>query len=186
MGGEVSVVGETRAGGLPHDDKMDSFQEWVDEYRRQLERGVIQKAYRGLLEYVMDLRTHFGRKYPDSLAPGGIYHGYMDMTYFPLFPTALKIRKLKIAIVFAHESTRFEVWLSGNNKQTQMKYWNLFKQVDWDKYRIPSTTRGVDSIVEYTLVETPDFGDLDALTGQIEKGTLGFIDDIEDFLSDKP
>jgi len=34
------------------------------------------------------------------------------------------------------------------------------------------------------LVENPDFNDLDALTSQIEKGTLKFIEDVENFLSE--
>ena len=59
----------------------------------------------------------------------------------------------------------------------------LFKEADWDKYRIPSTTKGVDSIIECTLSDNPDFGDPDALTAQIESGTLNLIGDIEDFLS---
>ena len=42
---------------------------------------------------------------------------------------------------------------------------------------------GVDSIVEGILVENPDFGDLDTLTRQIERGTLKFIEDVENFLS---
>jgi hypothetical protein len=51
------------------------------------------------------------------------------------------------------------------------------------KYRIPSTTKGVDSIVEHILVESTGFRDLDALTKQIEGGTLKFIEDVEGFLS---
>ena len=157
------------------------MQEYVNEYRKQLDKGLIQKAYRGLLEYIMELRTHFNRKYPDW-TPGNIYQGYMDMTYFPIFPAELSGRKLKIAIVFVHETTRFEVWLAGYNKQIQTEYWKSFKEGDWDKYRIPATLKGIDSIMEYTLVDNPDFRDLDALTGQIEKGTLSFINDIERFL----
>jgi hypothetical protein len=41
----------------------------------------------------------------------------------------------------------------------------------------------MDSILEYTLVDDPDFDDLEALTKQIEMGTMRFIADIEDFLS---
>jgi hypothetical protein len=37
--------------------------------------------------------------------------------------------------------------------------------------------------VEHTLADNPDFGNLDALTGQIEAETLAFISDVEDFLS---
>ena len=53
----------------------------------------------------------------------------------------------------------------------------------WNKYRIPLTTKGVDSILEGILVDNPDFSDLDTLTKQIERGTLEFIEDVEHFLS---
>jgi hypothetical protein len=162
---------------------MESFQEYMNEYRKQLEKGYIQKAYKGLMEYIMDLRTHFNKKYPDYFVSGSIYYGYMDMTYFSFFPKSLKQRNLKTAIVFIHDTFRFEAWLAGYNKQVQQKYWKLFKDSDWNKYHIVSTTKGVDSIIECTLVDNPDFSDLDALTKQIEKGTLNIINDIEEFLS---
>ena len=156
--------------------------EYIKEYKKQLGKGVIQRAYQGLMKYIMDLRTHFSKNFPD-FAPGNIYHGYMDMTYFPISPKSLKSRKLKIAVVFNYDQFRFEVWLAGYNKQIQQKYWELFKESKWNKYRIPAAIKGVDSIVEYTLADNPDFDDLDGLTKQIEKGTLNFISDIEDFLS---
>ena len=163
---------------------MESFHENMIEYRKQLEKSAIQEAYKGLMEYIMSLRTHFKNKYPDYFVSGSIYYGYMDMTYFSFFPKSLKDRKLKVAIVFIHESFRFEVWLAGNNKQVQSKYWKLFKESDWNEYHIVSTTKGVDSIVEYILVEDPDFSDLDTLTEKIERGTLKFIKDVEGFLSE--
>jgi len=48
------------------------------------------------MEYIMGLRTQFSHEFP-NFAPGHIYQGYMDMTYFPIFPKLLKSRKLKIA-----------------------------------------------------------------------------------------
>jgi len=161
---------------------MDSLNEYINEYRKQLQKGFIKKAYKGLMEFMLHLKTHFKNEYPDIFEPGNIYYGYMDMTYFPIFPKSLKNRKLKIAIVFIHDEVRFEVWLAGVNKQVQTHYWKLFKESGWSKYRVPSTIKGVDSIMEHTLVDNPDFGDLDALTRQIEKGTLNFINDIEIFL----
>jgi hypothetical protein len=95
----------------------------------------------------------------------------------------LKDRKLKIAIVFLHETTRFEVWLAGVNKQVQTKYWKLIKDSDWNKYHLVSTTKGADSIIEHVLVDNPDFSDLDALTKQIESAALKFIKDVDGFLS---
>jgi hypothetical protein len=162
---------------------MKSFHEYIYEYRKQLEKGVINEAYKGLMEYIMDLRTYFKNKYPDYFVSGSIYYGYMDMTYFSFFPKSFKHRKLKIAIVFIHDTFRFEVWLAGYNKQVQSKYWKLFKESDWNKYHIVSSTKGVDSILEHILVDNSDFSDLDTLTRKIEVETLKFIKDVDSFLS---
>ena len=151
---------------------MESFHEHMDEYKQQLAKGSIQEAYRGLMDYLMGLRTYFKDQYPDYSVPGSIYYGYMDMTYFPIFPKALKDRNLKIAIVFLHEAFGFEVWLSGKNKQVMTEYWKLIKESGWDKYQIVPPGKGVDSIVEHILVDDPDFSDLDALTKQIETGNI--------------
>ncbi len=162
---------------------MSSFQDYMDEYRKQLEKGVIQSAYRGLMDYLMDLRSYFKNKYPDYLVSGSLYLGYMDMTYFSFFPESLKRRGLKVGIVFVHDTFRFEVWLFGYNKGIQAKYLKYFKESGWDKYKLMSTTKGIDFIVEDVLVEDPNFSDLDGLTKQIENGTLKFIEDVENFLS---
>ena len=164
---------------------MESFHEFMDEYRIQLEKGTVQKAYQGLMEYITGLKTYLKNKYPDYFISGSIYYGFMDMTYFAFTPKSLKERKLKIAIVFVYDTFRFEVWLAGNNKGVQTKYWKIFKDSDWNKYQIVPTTKGVDAIVEYVAVDTPDFSDLDFLTKQIEHATLTFINDVESFLDDE-
>ena len=71
---------------------MESFQEFMNEYKKQMKKGTIQEAYKGLMEYIMELRTYFKKKYPDYFASGSIYYGYMDMTYFSFIPDSLKHR----------------------------------------------------------------------------------------------
>jgi len=161
---------------------MYSIQEDMSELRRQLGKGSIQKAYRALLSYMMDLRTHFKNRYPDS-AVSGLYQGYMDMTYFALFPPSLKHRDLKIAIVFNYDAFRFEAWLTGRNRKVQQQYWELFRDSQWPKYRVITPGRGVDSVIECDLAKDFDFGDRDALTLSIETATAAFIDDVARFLS---
>ena len=161
---------------------MATFQDYINEYRKQIKKGDIKEAYKRIMEFMMDLRSQFKNKYSDYFVSGNIYFGYMDMTYFSFIPESLKRLKLKIAIVFIHDTCSFEVWLGGYNKQIQNKYWKLVKEGQWNKYRIPSSIKGIDSIIEYTLVENPDFDELKTLTDQIEKGTLNFIKDVENFL----
>jgi len=134
------------------------------------------------MDLMMQMRKYFSREHPDFSVSGSIYQGFMDMTCFAVVPPALRSRKLKIAIVFIHESIRFEVWLSGVNKQVQKKYWQLFKKNQKSKYRMPLTLAGRDSILEYDLTNTPDFCDSEALIKNLEYGILKFIRDIEDML----
>jgi len=163
---------------------MKSLQENMIEYRTQLQKGAISQAYRGLMQYIMDLRTYLKNKYPDFFVSGSLYYGYMDMTYFSFFPRTLKNRNLKIAIVFVHETYQFEAWLAGSNRQEQQKYWQLIKESGWDKYRLVTPGKGVDSILEHVLVADPDFDNLNALTNRIDQQTLNFIEDIERFITD--
>lgn len=162
---------------------MESFNDSINEYRKQLAKGHIKKAYKGLLEYIANLRLHLKNKYPDYFVSGSVQDGYMDYTYFYFFPKSLKKRDLKIVILFIHDTFTFEIWLAGYNKNVQTKYWELFKESNWKKYHVAPIAKDVDYIIDHTLVDNPDFSDLNALTKQLETGILTFIKDIEDFLS---
>ncbi|HPM76856.1 MAG TPA: hypothetical protein PK961_07175 [bacterium] len=164
---------------------MTSFHVKVMEYKKQLAKGAVKEAYRGLLEYMQALRTTFQNEFPDYAVAGNVYFGYMDMTYFALFPPALKARKLKIAVVFLHETCTFELWLSAANKQVQGKFWQAIKQSGWRNYRLVPSVQGADSIIEHVAAAEPNFDDLPALTGKIERETKRFIDDVERFLTER-
>ena len=162
---------------------MHSIREDMDKFRAQLEKGSIQKAYRALLSYMMGLRTHFKDSFSDC-AVSGLYQGYMDMTYFAIFPPSFKQRDLKVAIVFNYKAFRFEAWLAGSNRKVQRQYWELFRDRQWAKYRVIRPASGIDSILECDLATDVDFSDADALTSKIEAAAAVFIDDIEEFLSE--
>jgi len=161
---------------------MPSIQEDMAELRRQLAKGSIQKAYRELIAYMMGLRTHFADSYGDS-AVSGVYQGYLDMTYFALSPPSLKRLDLKVAIVFNYGAFRFEAWLAARNRKVQRQYWELFRDSQWDEYRVVAPGTGIDAIVECDLASDFDLDDPDTLTSRIETATAAFIDDMERFLS---
>ena len=161
---------------------MPSIRKDMKEFQGHLEKGALQKAYRALLSYMADLRTHFKNRYPDS-AVSTLYQGYMDMTYFAIFPPSLKQRDLKIAIVFNYATFSFEAWLAGRNRKVHQQYWELFRGSKCPDYRVITPAKGVDSIVECDLAKDFDFGDPDTLTTNIEAATARFINHVEKFLS---
>lgn len=169
--------------GAQEGDTMRSIQEEMNHLQAQLQTGSIQTAYRALLDYLRGLRMHFKRKFP-RCAVSGLYQGYLDMSYFALVPPSFKRHGLKIAIVFNYDAFRFEAWLSGTNRQVLHKYWELVQDARWpDEYRLVPPKPGADSILEYDLANSFDFGNQNSLTAAIEKKADTFITDMERFLS---
>jgi hypothetical protein len=158
---------------------MTTFAESMSEYRKKLQLGTVQQAYRGLMEFMASLRMRLQEKHPEYAISGSIYQGYMDMTYFALTPLPLKEHGLKVAVVFAYETFCFEVWLAAVNKSVQKEYWEMIKASEWSKYPTVATITGADAIIEHVLVENPDFGNLAALSEAIETGTMNFITDVD-------
>lgn len=161
---------------------MKTLNESIVEYKIQLQKGDIQLAYKGIMQYLLYLRNHFASNYPDYFVSGNIYFGYMDMSYFAVTPKALANEKLKIAIVFLHDQVKFEVWLAAANKEIQSKYWRFFKDKNWNIFRLPDDPKNADSILESDLCVSPDFEDNEKLTKQIENATQDFTQKIIDFL----
>lgn len=176
---EICIPIETGKGKNIHVDKTEkTLNECKKDYKRQIEIGNIPKAYQGLVGFMKNLRIYFINNYTIDYAIGSLYSGDMSITYFPFTPKTLKEQKLKIAIVFNHQKIRFEIWLAGQNRQIQKKYWEIFKDSDWNIYHIPSTINDGFSIVDNILVENPNFDNLEILTEQIENKTMEFIKEI--------
>jgi hypothetical protein len=134
--------------------------------------------YKDLISFMKHLRSYFIKTYPLDYVTGSLYSAENSITYFSFTPKSLKEQKLKIAIVFNHQNLRFEVWLTGQNKQIQKKYWEEFKNSDWNKYHIPTDIDKGFSIVDNVLIETPDFKERKRLTEQIESKTMEFINEM--------
>jgi len=84
---------------------------------------------------------------------------------------------LKIAIVFNYEAFRFEIWLSGYNKEIQKKNLDWVKEKKIEGYFIPETIKGYDSIIE-DHIDIDDF-DKDKVTETLEKRIEIFVKTIE-------
>ncbi len=158
---------------------MSTLNNDMQEYQRQLKLGGIKAAYVGLIKLMSNLRIRFQNNHPELFVSNSIYPGMMDMTFFTLSPASLHKKKLKIVIVFLHETFQFEAWLSGANKQVQARYWNFLKNNPPSAYPVVSNINGTDAIITRILVAGPDFSNLDALTTKIEQSTLVFVSDME-------
>ena len=145
---------------------MENINDYIHELRIQIGKGKIQIGYKAILEYMLSFQSYLKKNHKDYSFPGTFYHGYMDMSYFAFIPSSFIGKGLKIAIVFNYEAFRFEIWLSGYNKEIQKKYWDYFKEKKVEKYFIPDTIKGYDSIIEDRI----DIGNFDQEKISLELG----------------
>lgn len=156
---------------------MGSLNGDIREYAAQLKKGSIQKAYKGIMAFMSELKTYLEREHEDC-ASGALYFGYMDMTYFAFTPPELKKKNLKVAIVFIHEGCRFELWLAGNNRKIQAEYIELLSRKNTGRFKVSQVRPGVDSIIEMPIAGQPDFDNPEELKRSIETETMDFIKEI--------
>lgn len=160
-----------------------SFTHSLETFKKQMKKGDIEIAYRGLVEFMLGLRNHLQSKHPEFYVSGNFYQGYLDFSYFAFTPLPLKMCRLRIAVILDYKTLEFRVWLGGMNKKVQLDYWQKIQAKGWKKYSIPASIEGIEYIIESTLAADPDFSDLNKLTKQLEKGILAFAKNIENYIA---
>ncbi|WP_428717321.1 DUF7000 family protein [Undibacterium curvum] len=135
----------------------------IPAYKAAFSSGELQKTYQDLVGIVQNLRTEFAKKYKSEYSIANVLHGYIDFTYFYLQNDYLKKKKLKLAIVFKHQNTNFELWLLGQTKNVQILYWKKLREVKW----VNPEAMPEYSIFEAPLLLAPDFDNSTKLTESI-------------------
>lgn len=158
--------------------KRKGLNDYVLAYTETLKVGDVQVAYAELVKYVQKLRTEFSKELADDYSTGNVLQGYMDYTYFYVTNDYLKSRKLKLGMVLNHAEANFELWLLGQTKDIQEKYWTLLKNTKW----IHSPSIPKYSVFDVVLVKEPNFDQLNKLTDQLIEQFVAIFIEIESSL----
>ena len=151
----------------------------ISLYKEQVGKSEFQKAYMFLLKYLMHVKTGFEKAFPKEYSCGNISPGYMDFSYFSFSDDYLQGKKLRFGIALNHVEMRFELWLLGQNKEIQNRYWDILKTSPWNQGR---TTKPQYSELEIVLVDNPDFEDIDKLTTAIVNSAAEEADRVIEYL----
>lgn len=138
--------------------------------------------YHQLIGYMKELSAFFQKEYGTRFRLGKIYKENPDYSYFSLTTEELKQQKLKFVIILDHQTRSFSICLSGQNKSIRKKYWQVFKESDWDKYHLAESIDNSLSIVDQTIVRGADFKDKGSLTDCIDREVMEFIQELCDIL----
>lgn len=138
--------------------------------------------YFQLIDFMKDIRAFFFKNHGLDFKLGSIYRGHKDFSYFSLTTESLKAQKLKFVLIFNHKMLNFKICLSGQNKSIRKKYWTIFKESDWNTYDLVQSIDDSLSIIDYTMIEKPDFDKMNVLKNEIETHSFKFMNEIRDIL----
>lgn len=131
-----------------------------------------------LIIRMKELQLFFQKAYEADFTFGNVYQGNKNFSYFSLTSHDLKKVKLKFVIILDHVGLRFRICLSGQNKAVRKKYWKLFKNSDWDRFPLVATIENSLSIMDHTLLEQPNFSEMETVYKLIEQEALMFINEL--------
>jgi hypothetical protein len=156
---------------------MKSLNHAMKKYNESLNQGDIQKAYRGIMDTMSQLKTTWDKHYPETPS-GALYAGFMDMSFVSVKPSVLADLDLRVSIVYMHESHTFEAWLVARNRKIQSAIHDQLKNKELGKYALTELGPGIDSIISVSLNSEPDFDQIEGLIDEIIEKTRNFILDM--------
>ncbi|MGH1386599.1 AraC family transcriptional regulator [Kordia sp.] len=159
-----------------------SLNENLSTNKKQTKQVSVALEYHQLIGYMKKIRAFFAKEYDTEFKLGTIYQGNKDFSYFSLTTEELKKQKLKFVIILNHKKMCFSICLSGQNKSIRKKYWQLFKDSDWNTYHLAESINDSLSIIDAIIVAKPNFEGINALITEIELESFKFIKEIRAIL----
>lgn len=153
---------------------LDFNKDLLDEYKRFIQTTNLEKAYQEFISLFRYVRIQLEKQLQEYHFQGNIVENAMDYSYFQFTNENLKQHGLKIAVVFAHREFRFEVWLSGFNRKTQCKYYNMLKS-HTTSFELTDEPNRTDFILR-SAVENADISKADHVVFAIKTAALPLIE----------
>ena len=149
----------------------------IEDYRRAVADGRLPRAYRGILAALTLFQSTWKSAHPADTV-GALYQGYMDMSFVAFAPAALAEKRLKISLVFLHESGTFSLWLAAGNRDIQKRVSETLRSLPLGKYSMSKLEPGVDAIIAYDLTTPYKFDESQALNATLVAAAEAFTRDM--------
>ena len=149
----------------------------IEDYCHAVEDGRLPRAYRGILASLTLFQTTWKSAHPADTV-GALYQGYMDMSFVAFAPAALAEKRLKISLVFLHDTGTFSLWLAAGNRDIQKRVSEALRSLPLGAYSLSTLEPGVDAIIAYDLPKPYTFDDPQALNTALVAAAEAFARDM--------
>lgn len=154
-----------------------SLSDCVMQYCRAVALGEFPRAYRGIVSALQQFKSAWEHAHPGESA-GSLYQGYLDMSFVAVAPANLAAKRLKISLVFLHDSGIFTLWLTAGNRAIQKRVSDSLARVPLKGYTLNTLEPGVDAIISRDLDQPYAFDEPDVLTRRLLSAVESFAEDM--------
>ena len=149
----------------------------IEEYCRAVAGVRLPRAYRGILASLTLFQSAWKSAHPADTI-GALYQGYMDMSFVAFAPAVLAEKRLKISLVFLHDTGNFSLWLAAGNRDIQKRVSEALRRVPLGAYSLSTLEPGVDAIIAFDLPKPYAFDEPQTLNTALITAAEAFTRDM--------
>lgn len=149
---------------------------YIEEYKNIIQTTNLQRDYQELIKFFKYLRNYLQKEMTDLNFTANIVENNMDYSYFQFTNENLKKKGLKIVFVFVHKEFKYQIWLSGVNRQEQVKYFNMYEKNT--RFKLTPNPIKTDYILSKDVETEFNYDDLEKLLNNLKREIYIFINDI--------
>ena len=149
-------------------------QDLLQTYKTLLQTTDLAESYQEFVRLSRYLRVELEKQLTDCKFQGNIVENGMDYSYFQFTNASLKRKGLKLAVTFVHRDFRFEVWLSGINRNRQSIYYELLKAAQLP-FALTGDPLKTDHILKIPLDPDMDLADGECVLAEVKAAALEIL-----------
>ncbi len=157
--------------------ETESLASCIEDYTRAVAEARLPRAYRGILSALGQFQSAWKATHPSDPV-GALYQGYLDMSFVAFAPAPLAEKRLKISLVFLHDTGLFSLWLAAGNREIQKRVSEALRHAPLGTYSLSTLEPGVDAIIACDIPKPYTFDEPETLTNALIAAAEGFTRDM--------
>lgn len=163
------------------DSTKTSLSNCIAAYCRAVREDDLPRAYRGILSALMAFKASWESAHSED-SVGALYQGYLDMSFVAVAPAVFGTRRLKISLVFLHDTGLFSLWLTAGNRAIQAQTSQELAKKPLGIYSLCELKPGVDAIISQDITSPYAFDEPERFTAQLIMAAERFLSDMKALL----
>lgn len=98
------------------------FDKDILEFKKLIQNTRLKQGYQKIQKLLRNIKNDLNKEMNDYRFQAKVAENNMEYAYFQVQDELMKDHGLKVVVIFDYLNFRFEIWISGVNRQVQAAY----------------------------------------------------------------